>query len=43
MDTINLADRYERPPIDRDSIRKRLDAGIEEDSGTGGLDRNTRG
>jgi len=41
MDTTNLADLYEFPPLDWDAIRKRLDAGIEQAPGSGGLDRHT--
>jgi hypothetical protein len=41
METTNLADLYDCPPVDWDRIRVRLDEGLSQAPGTGGLDRHT--
>jgi Pyridoxamine 5'-phosphate oxidase len=41
MDTINLADLYDLPPLDWPQIKARLDNGIPQAPGSGGPDRHT--
>jgi Pyridoxamine 5'-phosphate oxidase len=41
MDTINLADLYNLPPLDWSQIKVRLDDGIPQAPGSGGPDRHT--
>jgi PPOX class probable F420-dependent enzyme len=41
METRNLADLYELPPMDWEAVRSRLDAGVDQAPGGGGPDRHT--
>ncbi|MCW0213465.1 MAG: pyridoxamine 5'-phosphate oxidase family protein [Pseudonocardia sp.] len=41
MDTLNLAELYDLPPMDWDLVRAGLDAGFSQKPGSGGPDRHT--